>query len=654
MKKVFLSILLILNIAICSGQLLSTDGTKLFFKDGENFIAWDVKTGKQLEVVSSNDLHENFYYSDNIWQWNYAYSKEPEKGKPVVIEFTDPATGKQYSTNFDLPKYKPYEQHINFLERKLYVLFVPAKESDEKKYLPVIYSYDFETMTPEFVTEANGDYTSHLAVSHGIVALEYDNLYEIKDKKLVPVDVPGGGVCIGVTDSLIAYYRYNVRYIWNYNSNKTNGWKKQYHISDRDDDVEKDYVSVEVYNRKTGKLFAQIEKPEAPLGGGDTAHYYNFTTFSPDLLTYYECEPGTTDPFKATIAIERNTLTHEMIRKFGSEYDIKADSAVMQKKAYRSWLLTTRKEYQDSLDKIQLPNSIYSRSATINGMPREDYGVKHYDEYRKKLVSDYESRGWSLLTTITADEYVKNLNGRYLFNKPNWIYGVLAIITDDPTESDYKLYFKDVNKPEGLIADFYYLQTRDRVISDTTLPGVITGFQKINSKYAFDAYIYIQNFQKADKFSILVFAIPEQDFFQGIWANVWTENTGPIITGKGSDNDSIREAQEKLKKEMERVKLQEEQAARVVNYCDACGGTGMIYPEAKTCMSCGGHGAVKCTSCRGGYQYKSDGKGGVTSSYCYRCHGSGETYCYSCGGTGYRTQGSPSVCSKCGGTGLKE
>ncbi|MDX9905067.1 MAG: hypothetical protein RBS55_00625, partial [Bacteroidales bacterium] len=161
MKWLFFLILFVLP-TLSFSQLLSLDGTKLFFKDGENYIVWDVKTGKQLEVVSSNDLHENFYYSDNIWQWNYAYSTEPEKGKAVVIEFTDPATGKKYSTNFDLPKYKPYVQHINFLERKLYVLFVPAKGSDEKKLLPVIYSFDFETMTPDFVTEANGDYTSHL------------------------------------------------------------------------------------------------------------------------------------------------------------------------------------------------------------------------------------------------------------------------------------------------------------------------------------------------------------------------------------------------------------------------------------------------------------------------------------------------------------
>jgi hypothetical protein len=633
-------------------QLLSLDGSKLFFKDGENYIVWDVKTGKQLEVISTKDHQYNFYCSDNIWQWNSEYPAEPAKGEEPFIAFTDEGSGKKYSTNFELPKYKPYVQHINYLERKLYVLFVAEKESDRKKYLPVIYSFDFETMTPVFVTEANDDYTSHLAVSHGIVALEYDDVYEVKDKKLV--DFPGDGVCIGVTDSLIAFYSYYVRYVWNYNSNKSNGWKQQYYIHDRDDDVETDKVIVDVYNRKTGKLFAQIIKPEAPPGGGDTAHYYNFTTFSPDLLTYFECEPGTTDPLKATIAIERSTLTHEMIRKFGSEYDIKTDSAVMQKKAYRSWLLTTRKNYQDSLDRIQLPYSIYSRSATINGTPREEYGVKHFDEYRKKLVSEYESQGWTLLTTITADEYVKNLNGRYLFNKSNWIYGVLAIITDDPTESDYKLYFKDVNKPEGLVADFYYLQTKDRAISDTTLPGVITGFQKIKSNYSFDALIYIQNFQKANKFSILVFAIPEQDFFRGTWSNVWTENTGPIITGKGSDNDSIREAQEKLKKEMEREKARAEQVTLEENYCDACGGTGMIYPESKNCTHCWGKGYVKCSSCTGGYIYKSDGKGGRVSEYCYRCHGSGQTYCYSCGGKGYTTQGVATICTKCGGTGLKE
>jgi hypothetical protein len=636
-----------------SAQLLSLDGTKLYFKDGENYIAWDVKTGKQLEVISAKDHHFNFYCSDNIWQWNSEYPAEPPKGEEPFIAFTDEGSGKKYSTNFDLPKYKPYVQHTNFLERKLYVLFVAEKESDRKKYLPVIYSFDFETMTPEFVTEANDDYTSHLAVSHGIVALEYDNVYEVKDKKIVPVD-SDGGVCIGVTDSLIAFYRYYADYVWNYNSNKTNGWTKVYHTYERDAEIEADKVVIEIRNRRTGQMFSEIIKPEAPPGGGDTAHYYNFTTFSPDLLTYFECEPGTTDPSKATIAIERSTLTHEIIRKFGTETDLKADSLVMQKKAYRDWLLTTRKNYQDSLDRIQLPVSIYGRSATISGIPREEYGVKHFDEYRKKLVGEYESQGWTLLTTITADEYVKDLKARYLFNKPNWIYGVMAMVTDDPTITDYNLWFRDANKPDGLVADFYYLQTHDRAISDTSLRGVITCFQKIKSQYTFDAFINIRNFQNADKFSILIFAIPEQDFFRGTWSNVWTENTGPIITGKGSENDSIREAQEKLKKEMEREEARAEQAAIVENYCDACGGTGMIYPESVKCTHCWGKGYVKCSSCTGGYIYKSDGKGGRVSEYCYRCHGSGQTYCYSCGGKGYTIQGVATICTKCSGTGLKK
>jgi hypothetical protein len=634
-------------------QLLSLDGSKLFFKNGENYIAWDVKTGEQLEVISATDHPYNLYCSDNIWQWNSADPAEPEKGEKPFIAFTDEGSGKKYSTAFELDKYKPYVQHINFLERKLYVLFVAEKESDRKKYLPVIYSFDFETMTPEFVTEANDDYTSHLAVSHGIVALEYDNVYEVKDKKLVPVNSEGG-VCIGVTDSLIAFYRYYADYAWSYNLNKSNGWEKVYHTYDRDAELEADQVVIEVRNRRTGQIFSEIIKPLAPPGGGDTAHYYNFTTFSPDLLTYYECEPDVTDPKKATWAIARNTLTHEVLMKYGSPSAFKADSADMQKKSYRRWLLTTRKEYQDSLDKIQLPYSIYSRSATINGMPREDFGVKYFEEYRKRLVGDYERQGWSLLTTITGDEYVKDLKGRYLFNKPNWIYGVLAIITDDPTESDYMLYFKDVNKPEGLVADFDYLVTEGRNISDTTLPGVITGFQKFNSKYTFDAFIYIDNFQKANKFSILIFAIPEQDFFRGTWDNVWIENTGPIITGKGSENDSIREAQAKLKKEMEREKARAEQAAVEEHYCDACGGTGMIYPESVNCTHCWGKGYVKCSSCTGGYIYKSDGKGGRKSEYCYRCHGSGQTYCFSCGGKGYTSQGGSSVCTKCNGSGLKE
>lgn len=651
MKRLIFLFLLMLP-ALSFSQLLSLDGTRLFFKEGDNYLVWDKKTGKQLEVISAADQPQIFYCSDNIWQWNSEDPAEPAKGEEPFIAFTDEGSGKKYRTNFGLSKYKPYVQHINYLERKLYVLFVAEKESDRKKNLPVIYSFDFETMTPEFVTEANESFTSHLAVSHGIVALEFDNVYEVKDKKLVPVNSEGG-VCIGVTDSLIAFYRYYADYAWNYNSNKTNGWTKMYHTYERDPELEADKVVIEVRNRKTGQMFSEIIKPFAPPGGGDTAQYYNFSTFSPDLLTYYECEPYVTDPKKATRAIARNTYTHEVLMKYGSPTAFKADSADLQKKTYNSWLLATRKEYQDSLDKIQLPYSIYSRSAMISGMPREDYGVKHFDEYRTKLVNDYESQGWSLLTTITADEYVKNLNGRYLFNNPKWIYGVLAIITDDPTESDYELYFKDVNKPEGLVADFYYLQTKGRSISDTTLPGVITGFQKINSKYTFDAYIYIENFQKCNKFSILVFAMPEQDFFRGTWANVWTENTGPIINGQGSDNDSIREAQAKLKKEMEREAARAEQAAVEENYCDACGGAGMIYPESVNCTKCWGKGYVKCTSCTGGYIYKSDGKGGRRSEYCYRCHGSGQTYCYSCGGKGYTSQGGASACTKCGGSGHK-
>jgi hypothetical protein len=203
MKRYFYLFLLFLFPAISFSQLLSLDGSRLYLKFPSDYTVYDV------------------------------------------------ATGKHYSTTFELPKYKPDVQHINFQERKLYVLFVPEKESFEKKYFPQIYSFDFETMTPEFVTEANVDHTSHLAVTHGIVAMEYDNLYEIKDKKLVKYDEPDGGVCIGVTDSLIAFYRYYVDYVWNYNSNKTSGLKQQYHSYDRDDDVEKDYVSVEVYNRET-------------------------------------------------------------------------------------------------------------------------------------------------------------------------------------------------------------------------------------------------------------------------------------------------------------------------------------------------------------------------------------------------------------------
>jgi hypothetical protein len=658
MRKI-ITILFLFIAAVSSAQMLSYDGTRLYLRYNSNsdqYNIFDVATGK---LVGHSDGIDP--YNLKVLNWdivnNPATSNNgnpPTRDGVPVAEYFDPDERQTHSVPFSIDKYIQSAHFVDYGSSTLYVVMIPEKEGARSKLPGQLYAFDFETMTPELIAEVPGDFDGDFSVFSDVFACGNNDLFLIRDKNLVPYKVGNGGACIAISDSLIAFYRHYNDYNWK--SYKTTGWDETFGtIFNNDPDVDKDSIVVDVFTRSDGKLVSQIIKPLAAPNGGEADHFYTFSIFSKDLKTYYEREPGAGNPYKAYIAIGRNTFTHEIIRRYGTPEDLKEDSISFSSKAYRAWILSTRDAYQDSLDKSQ-PTDISGRSKTVKGVSRSDYGKKHFDEYKKQLVAKYENEDWALIETI---DYLRlREKSTYTFDRRNWVYGVLVIATDGMPAKGYSFGMVDVNKPTEVIADFNFLRVAGSEIKDTSLAGVLTCFEPIRTEYTFKPYFYVNEgvdiINPSQQVEILVFATSEKDFYRGKYHSTWVENTGEIITGKGSENDSIREAQAKLKKEMELQAAHEAEAAEADKYCDACGGTGLIYPDSKTCTACGGHGSVKCSSCRGGYIYKSDGKGGYRTEYCYRCHGSGEVYCFSCGGKGYTSQGGPTTCTKCGGTGLKQ